>query len=87
LVISGHRPPAGLEEVKEYLRMLKQSIEWVRKCREKHMSLGAMQAGPVPEKWKAWENRDVINALTIPEWIQMVDDHLKRCNPHAEGSQ
>jgi glyoxylase-like metal-dependent hydrolase (beta-lactamase superfamily II) len=76
-IVSGHQPPAGLGDLKRYAVMLRQSIAWVRERVEKNMPLEAIRSAPVPEEWKNWEGRGMINAFSIPEWIEMVYTHLK----------
>ena len=71
-ILSGHRPPASLEDVKVFQSMLSETISVVRKQMEAGQTLDAIKEQGLPGRWQSWGREDVVNALTAEEWIEIV---------------
>jgi cyclase len=71
-ILSGHRPPASLEDMKVFQSMLSETISVVQKQMEAGQTLDAIKGHGLPEAWRSWGRGNVINALTAEEWIEVV---------------
>lgn len=76
IVISGHRPTAVLDDLKEYHRMLEASIEAVRESIVEGIQIDEIDGERLLSEWGSWGLKNTFNALSTEEWIENVHHTL-----------
>ena len=73
-IIAGHGPLGTVSDLKNYHRMLTDSIDLVTKAIADGKSLADIQSGGMPAKWKAWEG----GFIPTDKWLDTVHRSLSR---------
>ena len=83
-ILSGHRPPASLEDMRVFQSMLSETISVVHEQMSAGQKLDAIKEKGLPETWQSWGREDVVNALTTEEWIEVVYHSISRYHAREE---
>lgn len=67
-VIPGHGPLAGVEDLRRYLEMLRETEEIVRDRRERGMGLEEAKAAGLPAEWEEWS----WGFISTSRWIETI---------------
>ncbi len=73
VIIPGHGPLSNMTNLRAYYEMLEGTTAYVRKLRDKNMSLAQIQAKGLEPKWEQW-SKGFINATN---WIQFIYQSLE----------
>ena len=72
-LIPGHGPVSTVDDLREYLEMLEESVEFVGQGIEDGKSLDDLKAQGVPERWSDWS----WGFIGADRWIEMVHASLQ----------
>lgn len=76
-VIPGHGPVSSVQDVKNYLQMMKDTLAAVEKAKAHGMTLDQMRQAKLMEPWKKWSS-DFVDA---DKWLETIYNDLSGVKP------
>jgi len=73
-IIPGHGPLSGIEDLKQYHRMLVETTDIVRKRMKAGKTLGQIKAEGLPEEWKSWGS----GFIKTDVWLELIFNSLSK---------
>ena len=74
IIIPGHGPITGIDELKAFRQMLYNSADIVRKQMKEGKTLEQIKAAGLPESFKPWTK----GFFTVPQWLELVYQSLSK---------
>jgi len=73
-IIPGHGPLSGVEDLKQYHRMLVETTDIVRKRMKAGRTLEQIKAEGLPEEWKSWGS----SFIKTDVWLELIFNSLSK---------
>jgi len=73
-IIPGHGPLSGVEDLKQYHRMLVETTNIVRKKMKAGKTLEQIKAEGLPEEWKSWGS----GFIKTDVWLELIHNSLSK---------